>query len=232
VRDHGHGSGRRGTGMSGLLDLDPDKLLTTTRAVRRRLDFERPVPLEVIRECLEVAVQAPSGSNAQGWHWVVVADEAKRAALGEIYARAFALYRASPQYAGRVITGDPAREATQQRVAASAEYLAENMGRVPVLVIPCISGRVDGAPALGSASVWGSLLPATWSFCLAARARGLGTSWTTLHLMFEREAADVLGIPFDEVAQGALLPVAYTKGTDFRPAPRVPLDGIVHVDGW
>ena len=137
-----------------------------------------------------------------------------------------------PFYAGKITTGDPVRDATQQRVANSAEYLAAHMGEAPVLLVPCITGRVDNAPSMMSASLWGSLHPAIWSFCLAARARGLGTSWTSLHLMFEEEAAGVLGIPFAEIAQGALIPVAYTKGTDFKPGPRQDLDAIVHVDSW
>lgn len=114
----------------------------------------------------------------------------------------------------------------------SAQHLADHLHEVPVMVIPCITPRVDGQPGFVSASIWGSLFPAAWSFCLAARARGLGTSWTSLHLMFEQEAAEVLGIPFDTYAQGALLPVAYTKGTDFKPGPRAPLDPILHIDGW
>jgi nitroreductase len=217
--------------MAPLLDLTPDELLSTTRAVRKRLDLERPVPLEIVRECIELAVQAPSGSNRQGWQWVVVTDPAKRARIGELYARAFALYRQSPGYAGRSATGDAARDATQARVASSAEHLAAHMGDVPVLVIPCIVGRPQ-AGGDSTAGLWGSLLPAAWSFCLAARARGLGTAWTTLHLLYEREVAEVVGIPYDEVSQGVLLPLAYTVGTDFAPGPRVPLDDILHVDSW
>lgn len=214
------------------LDLGPDELLSTTRAVRKRLDLDRPVPLDVIRECVELAVQAPSGSNQQGWHFVVVTDEAKRAALGDIYRRAFDLYESMPFAAGNLHFDDPTREATQQRVHASARYLADVMGRCPVLVVPCIDGRIDGMPGLASASILGSIIPAAWSFCLAARARGMGTSWTTLHLMHEQEAADVLGIPFESVSQVALLPVAYTLGTDFKPGPRVALDRVLHVDSW
>jgi len=218
--------------MAATLDLSPDELLTTTRAVRKRLDFDKPVPLALVRECIDVATQAPTGSNQQGWHWVIVCDEAKRSALGEIYKRAFDVYRQMPFYAGAIVTGDPVRDATQQRVASSAEYLAEHMGDAPVLVIPCITGRLDNSPAIATASQWGSLFPAAWSFCLAARARGLGTSWTSLHLMFEEEAAGVIGIPFGEIAQGALIPVAYSKGTDFKPGPRQDLDAILHVDSW
>ncbi|MFQ5557900.1 MAG: nitroreductase family protein, partial [Acidimicrobiales bacterium] len=212
--------------MTELLDLSPDELLTTTRAVRRRMDFERPVSLELVRECIEVAVQAPSGSNAQGWHFVVVTDAAKRNALADLYRKAFEIYARMPGSAGAASTGDPSHDATQQRVRSSAAYLAENMHRPPVLVIACIEQRIDGDQLLSSASVLGSILPAAWSFCLAARARGLGTSWTTLHLMFESEAAEVLGVPHDEVSQVALLPVAHTLGTGFKRAPRGPLDEV------
>jgi nitroreductase len=211
-----------------LLDLDPDALLSTTRAVRKRLDLDRPVPLDLVKECIAVAQQAPTGSNRQQWSFVVVTDEAKRAKLGEIYARAFAIYRSMPG----VEYEDPGRAATQERVISSAEYLSEVMGRAPVLVVPCIEGRLDNLPNVLASSLLGSIIPAAWSFCLAARARGLGTSWTTLHLMFEQEAADVLGIPFDDVSQIALIPVAYTKGTDFKPAPRDPVESILHVDAW
>jgi nitroreductase len=215
-----------------VLELTPDELLTTTRAVRKRLDFDRPVPLELVRECIQVATQAPTGSNQQGWHWVIVTDPDKRKQLGDYYRQAFTWYRDSPVYAGRVQTGDADRDQTQARVASSAEYLAEHMGDAPVLLVPCITGRLEGEMTLSSASLWGSLLPAVWSFCLAARARGLGTSWTTLHLMFEQQCAELLGIPNDTVSQGALIPVAFTKGTDFKPAPRIDLDPIVHVDSW
>ena len=214
--------------MGDLLDLNTDELLSTTRAVRKRLDLERPVPMELVRECIDLAAQAPTGGNRQTWHFVVVTDEAKRAALGDIYRRAFDIYETMPggEY------DDPKRVETQERVYSSARYLADAMGRCPVHVIPCIEGKVDGLPNVLVSSLLGSIIPAAWSFCLAARARGLGTSWTTLHIMFEEEAANLLGIPFEKVSQVALIPVAYTKGTDFKPAPRVPLDSIVHVDSW
>jgi nitroreductase len=214
------------------LDLSPDELLSTTRTVRKRLDLDRPVPMELVRECLDLATQAPSGSNMQGWHFVVVTDEATRAALGEIYAKAFEIYRALPMAAGNIEYDDPARAAEQARVFSSAEHLGQNLGRCPVLLVPCIEGKVDGMPNVASSSMLGSIIPAAWSFCLAARARGLGTAWTTMHLMFEQEAADVLGIPFDTITQAALIPVAFTKGTDFKPGPRVDLDSILHVDTW
>lgn len=220
------------------LDLTADEVLTTTRAVRKRLDFDRPVEPEVINECLEVALQAPSGSNAQGWHFVVVRDPELRRALGDYYRRAFDAYRDMPVSAHALaeLETEPARAEQMQRVVGSAEFLAENMGQAPVLLVPCVSGRCDSATGpmanLMQASVFGSIIPAVWSFMLAARGRGLGTSWTTLHLMFEREVAGLLGIPYDQITQVALVPVAYTRGTAFRPALRKPLDSVLHVDRW
>ena len=214
------------------LGLSADELLTTTRAVRKRLDLERDVPLDVVRECIEIAVQGPTGSNAQSWHWVVVTDPDKRAALGDIYRRAFTFYRESG-LADATAGDHPERADVQERVVSSAEYLADHLAEVPVLVIPCLELRIsEGLPSVATASLWGSLFPAAWSFMLAARERGLGTCWTTLHLMHEQEAAEVLGIPFESVSQGLLTPVAYTKGTEFKPGPRADLDPIVHVDGW
>lgn len=213
------------------LPLSPDELLTTTRAVRKRLDLGRPVPIGLVRECLEIALQAPSGSNRQGWQWIVVTDPDQRAAIGEYYRRAFAAYAASKQSAGDLYKDDPDRAEVQRRVGESAAYLGEHMGEVPVLVIPCL--RVEGGelPAGNQAGLWGSLLPAAWSYALAARARGLGTAWTSLHLVYEREVAELLGLPRD-VRQGALLPTAYYTGDAFRPAPRVPLDEVLHLDRW
>ncbi len=209
--------------MPTRLALTPDELLTTTRSVRKRLDFSRPVEREVVAECLQLALQAPTGSNRQGWHWIVVYDAGKRRALADLYRRGWAVYSRlpGPQY------DDPARVATQARVRASANYLAEHYHEAPVIVVPCLRGRTDGASAPQQASAWGSILPAVWSFMLAARSRGLGTCWTTIHLAHEREAAEVLGINYDEYMQAAMTPVAYTLGTDFKPAPRVPLDEVV-----
>jgi len=187
---------------------------------------------EVIRQCLAIALQAPTGGNRQGWHFVVVTDAEKRRALGDIYRRGFAIYRNLPSAAGKLFADDPQRAAIQRGVMDSAEYLAAHMHEVPVLVIPCINGRFEGLPIMQQAGLWGSILPATWSFMLAARARGLGTSWTTIHLFFEQEAAELLGIPYTEVTQAALIPVAYTKGVDFTPAPREPLQSKLHWNGW
>ena len=210
------------------LPLSPDELLTTTRSVRKRLDLDRPVPPELIRECLEIALQAPTGGNSQGWHWLVITDPELRGGIGEFYRRSFAAYRESPRFAGRV--GGPERQEVQARVASSAEWLAERMGQVPVLVLGCVTAGAE-LPAENQAGLWGSLLPAAWSFQLAARARGLGTAWTTLHLSYEREIAELLGIP-PVVRQGVLLPTAYFTGETFRPAPRLPLDQVLHLDRW
>lgn len=219
------------------LDLDPETLLRTTRAVRKRLDLDRPVEMDVIRDCLELALQAPTGSNAQGWHFMVVTDAAKRARIGELYAAAFEDYRKMPFSAHAIAEGlSEADRRQQERVVDSAEYLAANLGRVPVHLIPCVTGRVDrlsGPMAhLAQASVYGSILPATWSFMLAARSRGLGTAWTTLHLSHEAEVASLLGIPYDEVMQVALIACAWSRGTGFKPARRRPLDTVLHVDRW
>jgi nitroreductase len=212
------------------LNLSVDEVLTTTRSVRKRLDLDKPVPREVLLECLELAVQAPTGSNAQGWQWVFVEDADKKKALGDIYRASFEMYRQAPepQYA----EGD-SRGEQRARVVSSAEYLAEHMHEAPWLLVPCLEGRVDDAPQLG-ASFWGSLLPAAWSYMLALRSRGLGSAYTTLHLLGdgEKQAAEVLGIPFEKYSQGGLFPIAYTKGTDFKPAKRLPVEQIAHWDSW
>lgn len=213
------------------LDLSPDELLTTTRSVRLRLDLERPVARKLIEECVEIAQQAPSGGNQQSWSFVIVTDAAKRQEIGRMYNLGWEAYL-------KVVTARSAHETPSMprrdvmRVYRSAQYLADHLGQVPVHVIPCIAGRLDGATPEEQASQWGSILPATWSFMLAARARGLGTCWTTLHLPHERTVADLLGIPYDEVMQAALIPVAHTIGDDFRPGPRRPLETMVHWDGW
>ena len=219
------------------LGLTNDELLSTTRAVRKRLDFDRPVGMDVIRECLELAVQAPTGSNAQGWQFVFVTDADKRRQIGEYYRQAYAIYRDMPFAIHKLHQGsaDAQLTASQGRSAASADYLADNMGQAPVLMIPCIAGRTDnaeGAMAFAQTAVLGSVIPAAWNFMLAARARGLGTAWTTLHLMHEQEIAELLGIPYADFMQVALIPIAYTKGTSFKPAYRPPIDSVMHVNAW
>jgi len=221
-----------------LMNLTPDELLTTTRAVRKRLDLERDVDLDTIKECISIATQAPTGGNTQGWHFVVVMDAAKRAALAELYGRAWKIYKKSPGSVFDLFDREPAGARKRQlaRVAESADYLVEHLHRVPVHIVPCTGGRVDRIngefAGVGLASVFGSILPATWSFMLAARARGLGTAWTTCHLMFEAEAAEILGIPYGKFSQVALIATAYSLGTDFKPALRKPIDDVLHLDQW
>lgn len=210
------------------LPLSPDELLTTTRSVRKRLDLDRPVPIELVRECLEVALQAPSGSNMQTWHWVVVTDADRRRAIGDHYKRSYDRYTESR--AARMAALSTERQAVGARVMSSSDHLANVMGDVPVLVLGCLTVG-DDLPADNQAGLWGSLLPAAWSYQLAARARGLGTAWTTLHLAYEREISELLGIPAN-VRQGVLLPTAFYTGETFRPAPREPLDAVLHVDAW
>jgi nitroreductase len=215
------------------LNLSADQVLTTTRAVRKRMDFDRPVEDSILEECLQIATQAPSGSNSQGWHFLLVTDPDKKAAIAELYQKAFAEYEAGPAQPTKHHTDDPSMKATQERVLSSAKYLADNLARVPAMLIPCSPGRVDapGMPLQHSASIYGSIIPAVWSFMLAARERGLGTCWTTLHLQFEKEIGALLGIP-DDVSQIALIPIAYTRGTDFKVAPRKSLESIVHNNQW
>ncbi len=205
-----------------------DALLSTTRAVRKRLDFNKPVPRQVIVDCLNLALQAPTGSNRQGWRWIVVTDADTRMALAELYRKGVGSY-----------LDDAYREATasgatqDSRVFDSARYLAARLQDAPVHVIPCI--LADYIPADAPPRAWGGLMgsifPAMWSFQLALRARGLGSVLTTLHLKYEDEAAALLGIP-DGVVQAGLLPVAYTIGTDFKPAKRRPLEEITHWEKW
>jgi nitroreductase len=210
------------------LPLTPDELLTTTRSVRKRLDLDRPVPIELVRECLEVALQAPTGSNSQGWHWIMVTDAARRRAIGDYYKQSYDRYRAGRDEQFARLSAE--RQTVGARVATSADHLAERMGDVPVLVLGCITAAGE-LPAGNQAGLWGSLLPAAWSYQLAARARGLGTAWTTLHLAYEKEIGELLGIP-PNVRQGVLLPTAYYTGETFRPAPREPLDTVLHLDAW
>jgi nitroreductase len=214
------------------LNLSADEVLTSTRAVRKRLDFDRQVEREVIEECLQIALQAPTGGNSQGWQWLMVTDDDKKRALADIYRANFTDYAKIAQ-SNSYQEGD-LRHEQRDKVTESAIYLVENFHRAPVLMIPCIVGKLDMAPTFAAASRWGSLLPAVWSFMLAARERGLGTAWTTIHLMNDGEerAAELLGIPFDTVTQAGLFPIAYTIGTDFKPAKRLPLDPVLHWNNW
>jgi nitroreductase len=222
--------------MSELLALSPDQLLSTTRAVRKRLDFTRPVPAEVITECVRLAMQAPAGSNIPRTRFVVVRDPETRRELAALYNEVYTeLYRNSPSYVRRV--GQPAGPSgvpdRQQRIGDSVDYLAHHLGEAPVIVVACLAGmRVDGELASMATTFLGQTGPAVWSFMLAARARGLGTCWTTMHMPREREASELLGIPYATVQQVCLTPVAYTLGTDFRPAHREDPETYIHWDRW
>jgi nitroreductase len=205
------------------LDLTFDEVLSTTRAVRKRLDLTRPVEREVLEECLRLAQQAPTGSYAQNWHFVLVTDGEKRQRLAELWRSGADAYLAKRRGDGEGQVG---------RIMSAVDHLYEHLHEVPVHVIPCVTGRTDGAPGALQAGRWGSIYPAAWSFMLAARSRGLGTVLTTFHLMHEREAAELLGIPYDDVMQAALIPTAYTIGTDFKAGRRAPLETMVHWDSW
>jgi nitroreductase len=203
-----------------------DLLLSTTRSVRKRLDLDRPVPRDVILDCIRLAVQAPTAANGQSWRWVVVTDPDKRAALADLYGS-----NGRP-YLEAGAAGKTSDDPQTIRVYQSALYLLDVLQRVPVHVIPCIEGRQGAADTMSGVSFYGSVMQAAWSFMLALRARGLGSVWTTLHLSREKDAAELLGIPYEDVTQIALLPVAYTVGTDFKPAARPPVEEITYWNDW
>lgn len=210
-----------------------DKLLTTTRSVRRRLDVTREVPRDVVLECITLAMQAPTASNLQTWRFIVVTDPAVRAALGEIYRKTYAAQDATAQYVDANREQYQRIDATQMtEVLSSARHLVTAIDEIPMLVIPCVETRLDEPIQRAlAASLYGSMFPALWSLQLALRSRGLGSSITTSHLWYAHEVAEVLGIP-DGVEQVALMPVAYYTGDTFKPAKRLPAEEFVHWDGW
>ena len=210
---------------------ESDYILTTTRSVRLRLDFDRPIEPEVITECLEIALQAPTASNSQQWQWMVVTDPEKIAGIAKIYKDSFEeLTQARADEGPRWPEGD-SRAAAADGVTKSATYLASEMHRCPALLIACISGRVEDLGHMAQAATYGSIIPGAWSFMLAARSRGIGMAWTTLHLRDESLSQELLGIPTD-VTQAVLLPMAYFTGDTFKQAPRVPLNEIIHWNQW
>lgn len=213
--------------MTAPFDLaETDRLLSTTRAVRKRLDLDKPVERDVLLDCIRLSMQAPTGSNSQSWRWLVVTDAGKRAELARLYKET------GDQYLEMARSNVDPSDTQTQRVYDSAFWLVEHLHEVPVHVIPCVVGRVpEGAPVGMMAAVFGSIFPAVWNFQLALRSRGLGSALTTLHLFREQEAAKLLGIP-DDVMQIALLPVAYTKGTDFKVAKRPDPETITSFDTW
>jgi len=207
-------------------DLTPDEVLTTTRAVRRRLDTARPVSRELVEQCLEIALQAPNGSNLNTWRWIAVDDRATVARMAATYDAALDDYVRSlgsavgKDYAGAGVPGF-------ERIGASVQHLREHMREMPVLVLPVFAGRTEGASLFFQASLWGSIVQAVWSFMLALRARGLGSCWTTGHLHREAEMAELLGIPRQRFTQVGLFPVAYTLGTQFKRAWRRPASEVL-----
>lgn len=210
-----------------MLSLSPDELLTTTRSVRRRLDFDRPVPREEIERCIEIALQAPNGSNLQTWHWLLIDDRATLAELAKLYNLAMDDYiqQLGDAVGENYVGADIPRSG---KITDSVLYLRENFARLPAVVLPLMAGRPEGQGLFMQASQWGSILQAAWSFMLAGRARGIASAWTTAHLWREREVAQLLGIP-KHYCQTVLLPVAYSLGTDFKPAYRRPL---AEVSSW
>ena len=214
--------------MSAPIDLTVDEVLTTTRAVRRRLDLDRPVERQMVETCLRIGFKAPTGQNHQDWGWLVVDDQEKRGAMADLYRQGLA------DHLNRDRSREPApgdMGAGAQRIAESVSYLVERLQDVPVLLVPTIGARYDDRTSFGVASTWGSILPSVWNFMLALRSRGLGSAWTTLHLYREAEMAELLGIPSDQ-RQVGLFPVAYTIGTDFRPADRSASDARIFWNGW
>ena len=216
--------------MADLLPLDPDQLLSTTRAVRKRLDLTRPVPRSVIDECLALAVQAPSGSNRQAWQFVFVDEPAKKQALADLYGEVFDEYMNAPASAAYQ-PGD-VRAERRDAVSASALHLRQHFHEVPVLMLAYQEGRLDGEPVARQPGYWGSILPAVWSFMLALRARGLGSAWTTMTCRKEAEVAAVIGLDHTAYTHAGMFPIAYTIGTDFKPASRLDLDAITHWNSW
>jgi nitroreductase len=211
------------------LDLTPRELLTTTRTVRKRLDLERPVEREVVEECLQLAFQAPNGSDQQTWGWVLVDDPDTRAQMAAIYMAALQDYMNRPRAKRAEARPEPTPK--QQRMTASVLHLMEHLHEVPVLLVPTFHGRCETGTVFDQASRWGSIAPGIWSFMLALRLHGLGSAWTTLHLHREREMGQLLGIPETET-QAGLFPVAYTVGTDFKPADRSQSTARVFWNGW
>lgn len=212
------------------LNLSADQVLSTTRAVRKRLDLTRPVPRHLIEECVDLATQAPTGRNRQRWHFLVVTDRTQRAAVADIYRRAVQVAQGAPLTARDLQRMNA--HGSWPRIADGLQYLYDHIHQVPAIVIPAVDGRTDHATVTEQAGTWGSILPAAWSFMLAARERGLGTVWTTAQAPLEHELAAVLGVPDDDIMLAALIPLAFTTGTDFRPAKRISRDQVLHWNKW
>ncbi len=206
------------------LNLTVDEVLSTTRAVRKRLDVTRPVPRALIEECLELALQAPNGSNKNMWRWIIVDDPALVARLAHEYRTAMGVLASGDKPSPLPPTGDIPRE---DRLLDSAYALAEKLDRMPALLIPLMPGRVEGKGLVDQGAMWSSIIQAVWSFMLALRERGLGSCWTTVTSRREKEVAELLGIPFEDYTQVGMFPIAYTEGTDFKRAWRRPVGEVL-----
>ena len=216
------------------LGLTADEVLTTTRAVRRRLDLTRPVPRKLLQEAVKVATQAPSGRNQQQWDFLFIDDPETKAKVADIW-RAGLMTGAPDEHSSAPMPTRMSFVSSEwARIRGSLGYLVQHLHEVPVLMIPVVrvARRAEMSSTRGQAHNWGSVIPATWSFMLAARERGLGTAWTVAHLTYEREMAELLGIPFNNTVQVALTPIAYTVGTDFKPAPRADDRSFSHWNRW
>ncbi len=212
-----------------------DRLLTTTRAVRKRLDFDRPVSREIVEECLHLAFQAPTGGNAQNWIWIVVSDPDVKHEVAELY-RAGLAKGAEERLATGVVRPNASAfklygEAETHKSSTGAQFLADRLERVPHLLLPAFLPRYDDGTNFAEATLYGSILPAVWSFMLALRSRGLGSAWTTVHLRFAKEMGELLSIPEGYVQTG-LFPIGYTVGTDFKPADRAYSSQTIHWDRY
>ena len=215
--------------------LSADEVLTTTRSVRKRLDLTRPVSRALIAECLDIAFQAPNGSNQNTWQWVVVDDRSLMRQIAEIYDASLNDFITSPE--GQAYQKEAAKKVAQDttgkvaegmmKMSASVDYLRQNMAKMPAVVVPMFYGRPEKMDLFHQASNWGSVLPAVWSLFLALRVRGLGSAWTTAHILREKQMAELLAIPYGDYTQVGLFPIAYTIGTDFKKAARKPVAEVV-----
>lgn len=203
-----------------------DHVLSTTPSVRRKLDLQRPVGDEVLLECLRLALQAPTPGGQQAWRWLVIRDQEVKNAVGALFRQVGQAYL----NAGVAAAGEAAKSGPVARMVTSGQHLVDVIEQVPVFVIPCLTGRPPESNGEASA-FYGGIFPAVWSFQLALRSRGLGSTLTTYHLAHEAQAAKILGIP-DDVTQVGLLPVAYTTVSDFKPAARVPVEQVTYLDHW
>jgi nitroreductase len=211
------------------LNLSVDEVLSTTRAVRRRLDLTRPVPRAVLEECLELALQAPNGANRNTWRWIIVDDPVLIAKIADEYRAAMDILWTGQRAGDQSVTaGVPGED----KVLAGGFELADKLDKVPVMLIPLMLGRPDGKSVIEQASMWGSIVQAVWSFMLALRERGLGSVWAMVTSRREKQIAELMGIPYEQYTQVGVFPVAYTIGTDFKKAWRKPVSEVLTYNGF